>query len=261
MKTPIVMTAFGTTTRALDTYDFMNERLTAHFKDHKVLWAYSSRMVKDWIKRRRNMDIEHPHEILAKLSSKGHSWAVVQSLHLFCGHEFYRMVKEAESCDLRTSIGLPLLTEPEDYESVLKYLKNKFIRNNEEAIVLVGHGTDHPVWSSYLALQLMLQKEIGQKYYIGVVEGFPERSEIIDCVKKSGFKKVRLIPFMLVAGTHFQEDLIGGKDSWKTAFEQEGISVTAETQGLGMNKNIIEIFIRHIEDALYVIPDVIAERM
>ncbi|MBA3035163.1 MAG: hypothetical protein FP814_01585 [Desulfobacterium sp.] len=261
MKTPIVMTAFGTTTKALETYDFMNEKLAARFKDHEILWAYSSRMVKDWIKKRRNIDLKHPHEILTRLSSEGHLWAVVQSLHLFCGHEFYRMVQEAENCKIRTSIGLPLLTEPEDYELMSENCRNSFNGNNEEAVVLVGHGTDHPVWSSYLALQHMLQKKIGRKIYIGVVEGFPERSEIIDRVKDSGFKKVRLIPFMLVAGTHFQEDLIGEEDSWKTAFEQEGICVTADANGLGMNENIINLFIRHIEDALRVIPDMMPERI
>lgn len=261
MKTPIVMTAFGTTTKALETYDFINERLAARFKDHEILWAYSSRMVKDWIKKRRNIDLKHPHEILTKLSSKGYAWAVVQSLHLFCGHEFYRMVKEAENCGIRTSIGLPLFTDHKDYDAVLKYFRNRLNGYNDEAIVFVGHGTDHPVWSSYLALQLMLKKKLGQNFYIGVVEGFPERPEIIDCVKESGFKKVRLIPFMLVAGTHFQEDLVGEEDSWKTAFEHEGISVIADTQGLGMDENIIEIFIRHIEDALCVIPDMAPKRI
>jgi sirohydrochlorin cobaltochelatase len=79
MKTPIVMAAFGTTTRALETYSFMNERISARFPDHEIFWSYSSRMVKDWIKKRRNIDLKHPHEVLYELEEKGFSWAVVQS--------------------------------------------------------------------------------------------------------------------------------------------------------------------------------------
>lgn len=66
--------------------------------------------------------------------------------------------------------------------------------------------------------------------------------------------KIILIPFMLVAGTHFEEDLAGDDDSWKTAFEEKQISVSVETKGLGFHQTNIEIFGKRIKDALDVIP-------
>jgi len=255
MKIPIVIAAFGTTTRALDTYSFINEIFKKHFSDSEILWSYSSRMVKDRLKKRQNIDLKHPHQVLSELKERGNQWAVVQSLHLTNGHEFYRLVEESGQCDIRTSIGLPLLSSPEDYIAVVKAMEPVINNRKDEALVMVGHGTDHPSWASYVALNHMFYEKYGQKVFLGVVEGgYPLRKNIIDGIKKSVFQNVTLVPFMLVAGMHFQEDLAGNEDSWKTAFEHEGIPVSVKAEGLGYNRNIIEIFCRHIEEAFDVIP-------
>ena len=254
MNIPIVMAAFGTTTRAIETYSFINEKLVKRFPGHEILWSYSSRMVKDWIKKRSNIDLKHPYEVLAELKERGCSWAVVQSLHVLCGHEFYRLVEEVKQSPVRTSIGLPLLSGPEDYEAVVQVLGNTFPDRANEAVVLVGHGTDHPTWSSYLALHQMFHNRFGHRVYVGVVEGYRSREEIVENVKKAGFKKVRLVPFMIVAGAHFQEDLAGDDDSWSTAFEESNISVSVEKKGIGYYNEIIDIFGKHVEDALDIIP-------
>ena len=61
---------------------------------------------------------------------------------------------------------------------------------------------------------------------------------------------------MLVAGVHFEEDLVGnGKDSWKNRIEREGIEVRAIDKGLGFHRPIVEIFIDHIKYALNAIPN------
>lgn len=255
MNIPIVMAAFGTTTRALETYSFIDKRLKKHFPDHEIFWAYSSRMVKDWIKKRRGIELGHPHQVLAELKDMGYKWAVVQSFHILCGHEFYRLVEEVKESPLRISIGLPLLSDPEDYEAVVQALLDKESSHNEkEATVLVGHGTDHPVWASYIALHYMFRDKFGPDAYVGVVEGYPSRDKIVESIYRSGIKKARIIPFMLVAGAHFQEDLMGDNDSWKAAFEKKGISVLLKSKGIGFNLDIIDIFCRHIREALDMIP-------
>ncbi len=254
MKTPIVIAAFGTTTRALETYSLINQRLIERFPDNEILWSYSSRMVKDRIKKRRNIDLKHPHQVLFELKEKGYSWAVVQSLHLLNGHEFHRLVYESQNCGIRTSIGLPLLSSPEDFNKVITALQDSFPTHEDEALVMVGHGTDHPCWSVYVALNQMLREKLGSKIFTGVVEGYPAKEKIVEEAKKAGYKKVRIIPFMLVAGVHFHQDLAGNEDSWKSAFEKEKIFVTLEKKGLGVYPGIIDIFSQHIQEALDVIP-------
>jgi sirohydrochlorin cobaltochelatase len=59
---------------------------------------------------------------------------------------------------------------------------------------------------------------------------------------------------MLVAGLHVQEDLAGPEDSWQTALEQAGLTVTLEATGLLHYPGVIKIFQEHVEQALDIIP-------
>ncbi len=255
MTIPIVIATFGTTSRAMQTYAHMDAVFKKRFAGHEIHWAYTSRMVKDRLKPVKNITPRHPHQVLEALARQGHPWAMVQSLHLTNAHEFYRLVAEVDHCGIRTSMGLPLLSAIEDYEAVVRALAPLVEKHADEAVVLVGHGTDHPSWSSYPALKSMLQQKFGAKVHVGTVEnGYPDRDAVVRAVVNSGYARVRLASFMLVAGVHFEEDLAGDQDSWKTVFEAAGIQVELEKGGLGLNQQIIEIFCRHMEAALDIIP-------
>jgi sirohydrochlorin cobaltochelatase len=252
MPIPIVLTAFGTTTKARQTYDIMGKIIKEEFPGHEIHWAFSSRMVRDRLRLKQKFEARHPHEVLQALAAEGHAWAVVQSIHLLCGHEFYRMIDEVQAQPIRTSIGLPLLTSYEDYHSLAKAFRFAGA-SADQALVLVGHGTDHPSWAAYLALENIL-REVGQGIYVGVVEGLPSREQVIKAVVTTGVRKVRLIPLMLVAGVHFIEDLSADEDSWKAAFQEAGLEVDVEPEGIGTKREVVRIFIDHIRAALDIIP-------
>ncbi|SLM29685.1 conserved hypothetical protein [Desulfamplus magnetovallimortis] len=266
---PVVVTAFGTTAKAFKTYEKMDAIFKRELPEQPVFWAYSSRMVKHAMKRNSNIDIKDPAEVLLMLKEKGYSWAVLQSLHLIGGHELHRLASEGNRVDIRLSLGLPLLSSPEDYMETARAMESIFCGINpathtsgasakpkaRSAVVLVGHGTDHPTWTSYFALEAIMRDVYStDSIFTGVVEGFPEMEVTVQRVKQAGFSKVLLVPFMLVAGVHFQEDLTGDEDSWQAAFEKQGIEVSAIGDGLGMLDGISTIFVRHIKDALDVIP-------
>ena len=254
-KIPIVMTAFGTTTKAMDTYDYMDKIIRERFSDHKIEWAYSSRMVRDFSKKRKNIDLKSPQQVLSDLVAEGYPWAVVQSIHLICGNEFDRLVEEIQHVPIRTSVGLPLLHSPEDYDRVAAGIVDLLPELKEECVIMVGHGTDHPMWAAYIAFEHKLQEQYGSDIHVGMIENEDSCERIVQAVKESGKKKALLIPFMLVAGVHFKEDLVGnGEDSWKNRIEREGIEVRAIDKSLGFHLPIVEIFIDHIEEALDAIP-------
>jgi sirohydrochlorin cobaltochelatase len=226
MNPPIVLVAFGTTSRSMKTYDAMDARFRKRFQEHEIHWAYTSRMVSHALKKNRNIHRPSPEEVLTSLAGQGHDWAVVQSLHVICGHEFYRLVSDVGRQAVRASMGLPLLCTPEDHHAMADTLASVITRDKNEAVVFVGHGTDHPAWTAYTALAHRMQGLYGPKVYVGVVEeGYPDRSTIIAQLARSGYSKVRLLPLMLVAGVHFEEDLAGDDDSWKTACEDAGLHV------------------------------------
>ncbi len=254
MTIPVVLTAFGTTEKAFSTY----ARMDAHFRrlipETPLYWAYSSRMVMQRLEKKGGADPKSPSQVLEALKEKGHEWAVVQSLHLAWGHEFERLRQTAGDSDMRTSMGLPLLTSFHDYLAVAEALACLIPDAGDEAVVVVGHGTDHPAWSVYPALEEVLCHRYGQRVFTGVLEGMPKIDRTIAKLKQHGFTKVCLVPFLLVAGFHFRKDLTRDESSWEKRLEQAGIQVRVEPRSMGEIPGIIEIFATHIKEALDVIP-------
>lgn len=254
-KPALVLVAFGTTTTARQSYAAFEGRLRQVFPEHEVYWAYSSRQVRHFARQRHGRDHQGPTEVLRRLRGQGYEWAVVQSLHLLAGHEFYRLVAEVQQVPIRTAIGLPLLYAPEDYQRVAALLARAWQDlGHDEAIVFVGHGTDHASWATYLALQHFLGELVDRPVFVGVLEGYPEREETVAAVVASGARRVRLIPLMLVAGVHVQEDLAGPEDSWQADLKAAGLEVTLEAQGLLELPGVIDLFQEHLAQALEAIP-------
>lgn len=254
---PIVIAAFGTSTKARAGYHHLDARFRERFPDHEIFWAWSSRMIKDAVTRQPQNTVSSPHEVLETLARRHHPWAVVQSLHLLAGHEFIRLVAETEKSLIRTSIGLPLLSSPADYLALCAGLAPLINAHPDQAILLVGHGTDHPAWCAYPALQYFMRREFGSRVFVGVLEECrPSSEEVIADLVAAGHKKVCIIPLLLVAGMHFHRDLAGeGRNSWMTLLAQEDIRVEIVEQGLGMLPAIADMFCRHMEEALAIIPE------
>lgn len=254
MKYPIIIAAFGTTSRARKVYEKVDNRLKARFPGHDIHWAFTSRMVRSLLKKRKIITT-HPAQMISQLADEGHTWAVVQSFNMICGHEFYRLVNDAQHPQCRASVGHSLLCSQEDHQEVAKALAPIFAKDPKEAIILVGHGTDHCSWTVYPAFYQRLVQIYGIRAFGGMIEeAYPDRDILIERIKKAGFDQVRLVPFMLVAGVHFEEDLAGPEDSWKTACQAVGLDVEMETEGLASRAPIIELLCKHIESALSVIP-------
>ncbi|MCF8026193.1 MAG: sirohydrochlorin cobaltochelatase [Desulfobacteraceae bacterium] len=255
MKHPIVIAAFGSTTRARQIYGHIDARLKQRFAGHEIVWAYNSRIVRHKMKQKA-VDLPPPAAVFDELAGRGYQWAVVQSLNVICGHEFHRLKDEALKGPLRVSIGHSLLCSADDFFKAAEAIRPVFEKDPQEAVVFVGHGTDHCAWSVYPAFESLLRQKYGSRAFVGVVEGdWPDCAAVMAAVQSASFCRVRLVPLMLVAGVHFEEDLAGNQDSWKSAFEAENIEVCLEMAGLGTNTGIIDIFGDHIESAADVIPE------
>ena len=254
MNHPIVVVAFGTTSRARAIYENADERLKERFPNNDIHWAYNSRIVRHLLKKKK-IELPTPLSVLNELASQGHEWATVQSYNMICGHEFHRIREDVSSAPIRVSVGHSLLCGPEDFQAVAKALGPFFEKDPDEAVVFVGHGTDHCSWSVYPAFEHMLQSHYGERAFVGMVEGdWLSDEAVAGKIRSGGFKRARLVPLMIVAGVHFQEDLAGDEDSWKTVFESQGIETVLEADGLGARPEIVDIFADHIQSALDVIP-------
>ena len=74
--------------------------------------------------------------------------------------------------------------------------------------------------------------------YIANVEGAPSLENVLGKLKRKETKKIKLMPFMLVAGDHARNDMAGEEDSWKTILEKEGFEVEVHMHGLGEKEDV-----------------------
>lgn len=249
-QTPIVLVASGTTTSASATYQRIDAECRRRFPGHPIYWAYSSRAIR---KRRRENNapaLATPEAVFGQLAREGHRRAVVQSLHLICGIEFHHLVWKAAHSPLSIHLGLPLLAVPEDFDALLEWIARVRPAADREALVLVGHGTDHPAWMAYALLARKIAQRFGETVFLGQVKGQPSPAAIAERLVAGGCRRVHLRPFMLVAGAHFMQDIAGSQEaSWQSRFEKHGLQVIAAAEGLGADPLALAIFSRHIETA------------
>ena len=207
MKKAILVVSFGTSyheTRK-KTIEVCENKIKESFKDYDFYRAFTSGMIINKLKKRDNMFIDNPSEALEKLYNAGYQEVVVQSLHIICGDEYNKlkdMVAQYEDKFDKISIGRPLLTYIDDYRETVEAVKKDLDKMDiDEAVVFMGHGTEHESHSSYPAIEYMF-RDYGINAFVGTVEGYPELEQVIKKLREYNIKTVDLLPFMLVAGDH-----------------------------------------------------------
>jgi sirohydrochlorin cobaltochelatase len=115
----------------------------------------------------------------------------------------------------------------------------------------MGHGTHHPANAAYPALERVFEDKGMANLFMGTVEGYPALGHVIDRLRMHSIEKVTLMPFMLVAGDHAENDMAGDEeDSWKMQLKKEGFVVDISLHGLGENAEIQKLYVQHIRDAI-----------
>jgi sirohydrochlorin cobaltochelatase len=131
-------------------------------------------------------------------------------------------------------VGVPLLTASKDYKELVGEIAAELPKTQDgEAVVLMGHGSDHYAESAYAAMDYVF-KDMGMKnVFVGTVEGYPDLETVLRHVADSGANKVTLLPLMIVAGDHPNNDMAGDEEgSWKMAFKGAGYEVDCVLKGL-----------------------------
>ena len=217
--------------------------------DYEPYRAFTSEFIVRKLAKRDGTLIDNPAQALERLKNAGFSTVVAQPLHMLPGYE-YQEVKDAVSdfekrgCFDRLLLGEPLLYANEDYAAVTGALKKHMPpSDNGTACILMGHGTGHFSNACYYRLQSHMQ-DAGVNAYIANVEGDPPLESVIKKIKKKGIRRIRLMPFMLVAGEHAKKDMAGEKDSWENILEKEGFEVEVHMHGLGEKEEFRRIFVR-----------------
>lgn len=257
MKKGILVVSFGTTyenTRKL-CIESTENRIKEKFKDYEVKRAFTSQMVIERLKKRDGIKINNVEEALENMINEGFEEIYIQSLHIIPGHEYEKMHRQIDSFKEKYNfknikVGKPLLSDEEDYAEVVEAVDIKDLKESE-AIIFMGHGTDHASDNCYSRLEDKFSEKGLKNVYVATVEGNETIEDIIPLLKERKIEKVKLMPFMLVAGDHAINDMAGDEeDSWKNRLLKEGFKVETYVKGLGENEKIRDIFVSHLDSII-----------
>jgi sirohydrochlorin cobaltochelatase len=254
-KPAIVLTAFGTSTAAFDTYKHIEDQVRQRFPGYDIRWAFTSKKVRHKVMQEQHKELQDLPQTLQALKAAGYTQVVVQSLHVVPGEEWDEMARESRQVPgLQVALGKPLLSTNADQLWVLNALAQTFPQDlKKNAVVLVGHGSPTPQGAATYAAfaNLVRSRYADRNVFFGVVEGKPTKAAALAAVRKSGASAVTFVPFLLVAGEHVEKDILGDEpDSWKSKLLQVGkYRVDGIRKGLGYQADVVNLYLDHLDEA------------
>lgn len=257
-KTGILLVAFGTSIpQAQAAFNNIDQKVKQAYPGIAVRWAYTSSIIRRKLAR-QGTHYDSPEMALAKMMDEGFTHVAVQSLHTIAGSEFHDLRRNASAFGNMAGgfdkilVGYPLLSTDEDLNRVANAIINNIPGNRKqnEAVVLMGHGTHHPSNAFYAALMFRLQ-QTDSNIFVGTVESYPDIDVILKMLKNKKVKKAWLMPFMSVAGDHARNDLAGNEDdSWKSILAAAGIQCELVLKGTAETDDFVHIWVDHLNVAM-----------
>lgn len=255
-KRGILLVAFGSSyPQAQASFENIEARVKKAFPHVPVRWAYTSRIIRHKLAE-EGKPIDSTATALAKMLDENFTHVAVQSLHTIAGAEFHDLRStvngfESMSCGFeKILLGYPLLAAPQDLVAVRDAMLNNIPeeRKADDAVIFMGHGTQHPSNAFYQAMAYIIQQK-DPNVYVGTVEGAPSLDGILARIEDKGTGTAYLIPFMSVAGDHVRNDMAGaGTDSWKSILSDKGITTKVVLKGTAEYDNIADLWVDHLKD-------------
>ena len=267
MKKAILVVSFGTTNQAAlrNSIEKIENEIKEAYPEYEVRRAFTSRTVIRRLAEAGGVRFDTEREALDRLAAEGYDEVYVQPLHVVAGAEYEKLrsvivhlahAKEKPFAKLR--LGRPLLfymgqeETADDYLIAIDALKEQLPQiGAKEAVLLMGHGGLHPANAAYGALQLKLEEAGLERVFVYTIEGFPSFETVLKKLRKMNIEKVTLQPFLLVAGDHVHNDMVGSEpDSMMSMLCQAGFEVDVRMESLGQNEAIRRIYLRHLQDVI-----------
>ena len=261
-KDAMVVMSFGTTykdTRA-KTIDATVDAIKAAHPNTKVVTAFTSHIIRDRIQQKEGITYPTPEEALAELKKDGYTRVALASLDVIPGMEYnydaavYNLYKDNfKKMTLGTSLMYWMGQENQTDQVIetLKAVQSQFPKlGKEDALLIMAHGTPDPSNAYYSVIQDRIHTLGMKNVFIYTVEGTPNLEQVIPQLKLHGIKHVTLMPFMMVAGDHANNDMAGAEpDSHKSILQKEGFKVDTYIHGLGENPNIRNLFVERANES------------
>ena len=261
-KDAIVVTSFGTTfkdTRA-KTIDATIAAIQKAHPNTKIVTAFTSHIIIDRIKANEGISYPTPEEALTQLKADGYTRVAMTSLNVIPGMEYKystAVYNEYKNNFKKMTLATPLIYwmgqegQVDQVTETMQALTTQMPKvGAQDAILIMAHGTPDPSNAYYAVMQDRIDSLGLNNTYIYTVEGTPNLEQVIPQLKAKGINHVTLMPLMMVAGDHANNDMAGSEpDSHKSILEKAGYKVDAYIHGIGENAAIRDLYAQRAEDA------------
>lgn len=258
MKRTLIVASFGTSypETAEKNIVTVEKCLADSFPEHDFFRAYTSGMIRRKLLKRDNLDIDSVESVLEKIKAAGYTDLLLQPTHIIPGTEFHDVKKILEEQRPQFSsikLGDALLASEKDFQPFVDALKEKLLplHGETKAIVLMGHGSRNQTADQiYEDLEKVFHQNGFDHLWIGTVEGGRTLADLLPRIQEKEIKEITLLPLMLVAGDHAQNDMAGEEeDSWASQLRHAGYQVESLLEGLGEIPAIREMYLEHAKNA------------
>lgn len=244
-KRAIVLACFGSVIEQQKYLD-LEAKVKEAYPDCEVFTSFSSRMVIKMLKKEKDEVYKNLPQTLADVDMHGFKHVVVVSVNIFPTdeHEFLKKIVTGFKHFSLANIGFTsaILTKTKDTTLFLNDLHKK-VSKEDTANLYVIHGTPKldTIGIDSINYSASYLEQIDDRNFTCSLEGAYPYIYMNDAVKRKikakGFKKVQVIPMLLVSGNHYMKDMHEISDDLSDTFE----SSIVEPMTNSTNFNLIEL--------------------
>lgn len=231
----------------------LEQKIAEKYPDYKVCQAFSGGFILKKMKELKADTFFCVEEMLEMLAAEGIEEVIVQPTYIISGRENDRLreiVQNYKDKFKKIVKGKPLFHVKEDYQKTLEAILEAAALEEEEALMLIGHGTNHHANTEYQNLEYTAYIQGSRNVFVSTLEGHKKTAILMRKLQITGCTKVRLMPLLFVAGKHAKNDIAGEENSWKSRLTEAGYAVAPMLVGLGELEKIQDLFIEHLEEVM-----------
>ena len=256
-KKAILVISVGTISmgdKGIKIIDKIEEGIQSVYPDYIIYRAFTSKFIINKLKENYNYEVDTVSSAMTRIIEDNITELIIQPTHIIDGVENNIMIsniKKYKKYIESIYIGRPLLDSYEDYNVLADNIIKEFSNiPSEEAVFLIGHGTEHVANSCYLDINNIIHRKGYNNIRIGTIKGSLSVYNMIESIERCNYNKIYLTPLMIVVGSHARNDIFGeSHHSWRAILQKRGYNIENISRGLGEYAFIRRMIIEHISRA------------
>lgn len=258
-KRAIVLACFGSVIEQQKYLD-LEAKVKEEYPDCEVFTSFSSRMVIKLLKKKKKEIYKNLPQTLADVDMHGYKHVVVVSVNIYPTdeHEFLKKIVDGFKYFSMANIGITnaILTTTKDTTAYLKEL-NEQVSKEDTANLYIIHGTPklNTVGIDSINYTSSLLEMLDERNFSCSLEGafpyFAVNEAMKQKIKAKGFKKVQVVPLLLVSGNHYIKDMFEIKEDLEDMFESSIVESLTQSESFNLLElpKTQEILIKNIKES------------